>query len=85
MMIMQKDMVDVGKSRMKDFRQKRSISKELSFHAPVKKNNYKSFRRFIQKIRITKKDGSVKVEDVNRKILGTLNFYSLKTGKPVRL
>ena len=35
------------------------------------------------KIQITKKDGSVKVAEVNRNILGTLNSYSLKTRKPV--
>ena len=37
----------------------------------------------MRKIRITKKDGSVKVAEVNRKILGALNYYSLKKGKPV--
>ena len=49
------NMVDVGKSRMEDFRQKRLISKEISFHAPIKKSNYKSFRHVMQKTRITKK------------------------------
>ena len=37
----------------------------------------------MRKIRLTKKDGNVKVEDVNRNILGILNSYILKTGKPV--
>ena len=35
------------------------------------------------KIRVTKKDGSVKDAEVNRNILGALNSYSLKTGKTV--
>ena len=35
------------------------------------------------KIRITKRDGSVKVTEGNRNILGALNSYSLSTGKPV--
>ena len=35
------------------------------------------------KIQITKKDGSVKVAEVDRNILGVLNSYSLKTRKPV--
>ena len=35
------------------------------------------------KIRVTKKDGSVKDVEVNRNILGALNSYSLKTGKTV--
>ena len=34
------------------------------------------------KIQITKKDGSVKVAEVDRNILGVLNSYSLKTRKP---
>ena len=34
------NMVDVGKSRMKYFRQKGLISKDTSFHAPIKKGNY---------------------------------------------
>ena len=46
------------------------------FHAPIKKNNYKSFCHVMQKIRITTKDGSVKVAEVNRNILGALNSYS---------
>ena len=37
----------------------------------------------MRKIRITKKDKSVKVAEVNRIILGAFNSYSLKTGKPV--
>ena len=31
------NVVDVGKSRMKVFRQKQLISKKISFHAPIKK------------------------------------------------
>ena len=42
-------MVDVGKSRMEDFRQKRLISIEISFHALIKKNNDKSFGHVMQK------------------------------------
>ena len=38
------NMVNVGRNRMEDFRQKQMISKEISFHTPIKKNNYKSFR-----------------------------------------
>ena len=76
-------MVDVGKSRMEDFRQKRLISKEILCHAPTKKNKYKQFPNIMQKIRMTKKDTSVKVTEIYRNILGALNFYSLKTGKPV--
>ena len=38
------NVVDVGKSRMKVFRQKQLISKEISFHVPIKKSNYESFR-----------------------------------------
>ena len=68
---------------MEEFRQKRLISKKISFHALIKKNNYKSFRHVMQKVRITKKDGGVKVAEVNRNILGASNSYSLKTRKPV--
>ena len=39
----------------------------------------------MQKIQKTKKDRSAKVAEVNRNILGALNYYSLKTGKPVHL
>ena len=67
------NMVDVGKRRMGDLRQKRLISKEISFHAPIKKNNYKSFRHAMPKIRITKKDGNIIFAEVNRNILETLN------------
>ena len=35
-----------------------------------------------KKSETTKKDGSVKVAEVSRNILGALNSYSLKTGKP---
>ena len=66
---------------MKDFRQKGLISKDISFHAQIKKSNYKSFRHAMRKIRITKKDECAKVEEVNRNILGISNSYSLKTGK----
>ena len=76
-------MVDVGKSRMENYRQKRLISKEISFHATIKKDNYKFFRRVMRKIRITKRDGSVEVAEVNRNILRAFNSYSLKAGKPV--
>ena len=57
------NVVDVGKSRMKVFRQKQLISKEISFHAPIEKTNYKSFRYVVRKIRLTKKDRNVKVEE----------------------
>ena len=77
------NVVDEGKSRIKVFRQKQLILKEISFHAPIKKSNYKSFRYVLRKIRLTKKDGNVKVEEVNRNTLGILNSYILKTGKPV--
>ena len=60
------NLVDVGKSRMKVFRQKQLISKEISLHAPIRKSNYKSFRYVVRKIRLTKKDGNDKVEEVNR-------------------
>ena len=67
---------------MKDFRQKGLISKEISVHAQIKKSNYKVFRHALQKIRITKQDGSAKVKEVNRDILGISNTDSLKIGKP---
>ena len=37
----------------------------------------------MQKIQLAKKDGNFKAEEVYRSILGILNSYSLKTGKPV--
>ena len=37
------NMVNVDKSRMGDFRQALLIFKEILFHAPIKKSNYKSF------------------------------------------
>ena len=76
-------MVDVGKSRLIFFRQKQLIFKEISFHAPIKKTNYKSFCYVSRKIRLTKKDGNVKIEELNRKNLEILNSYILKTEKPV--
>ena len=77
------NMLDVGKSRMEDFRQKRLIYKETLFHTSIKKNNYKSFPPVIPKIRITKKYGSAKVAKVNRNILRALNYYNLRIGKTV--
>ena len=74
-------MVNVGKRKMADFREKWLISKEISFHALIKKNNYKSFHHAMPKIRITKKDVNVKVAKVNRSLLGT--FLGLKIGKSV--
>ena len=76
------NVVDEGKSRIKVFRQKQLILKEISFHAPIKKSNYKSFRYVLRKVRLTKKDRNVKVEEVNRNISGIFNSYILKTGKP---
>ena len=67
------NMVDVGKSRIEDFGQNRLAFKEISFHALIKKNNYKSFPHVMPKIQIIKKDGSVKDAEVNRTILGALN------------
>ena len=43
-------MVDVRKSRVEDFGQNQLVSKEISFHATIKKNNYKSFPRVTPKI-----------------------------------
>ena len=77
------NLADAGKSRIIYFRQRKLISKDISFHAVIKKSNYKSFRYVVQKIRIVKIDGDVKVEEVNKNILGILRSYSLKTGKPV--
>ena len=34
------NMVDVGKSRMEEFGQNRLFSKEVSFHASIKKNHF---------------------------------------------
>ena len=48
-----------------------------------KVNNYEPFPHVVRKIRINKKDRSVKVAEVNRKILGELSYFNLKTGKPV--
>ena len=59
------------------------ISKEISFHAPIKKTNYKSFHYVVRNIRLNKKDGKVKVEEPNRTISGILNSYIIKTGKPL--
>ena len=59
------------------------ISIEISCHPLTKKNNYKPFPLAIRKIRIIKKARKVKVAEVNRNILGALDYYSLKTGKPV--
>ena len=64
------NIVDVGKSRMEDFGQNRLVSKEISSHALIKKNNYKSFPHVMPKIQTTKKNGSVKDAEV---ILGALN------------
>ena len=75
--------VDVRKSRMKDFRQEQLISKGISFHAPIKKRTYKSFRYVLRNMPFTKKDGNVKVKEVNRNIIGILNSYIFKIEKPV--
>ena len=77
------NMVNVGKRRMEDFRQKLFISKEISFHASIKKSSYNLCRHVVPNIRIPKQDGSVRVAEVNRNILETLNSYSLKIGKSV--
>ena len=54
---------------MEDFGQNRLVSKETSFHGPIKKNNHKLFPHVMPKIQITKKDGSVKDAEVNKNIL----------------
>ena len=77
------NVVDVGKSRLKDFRQKGLISKAISFHARIKKSHYKSFCHVMRKIGIVKKIGSAKVEEANGNILGIINSYRLRTGKPL--
>ena len=51
---------NVGQSRKAEFRQKLLIPKEISFHPPIKKSNYKSFGHVMQNIWTTKKDGNVK-------------------------
>ena len=35
------NMVDFGKSRGENVGQNQLVSKDISFHAPIKKNNYK--------------------------------------------
>ena len=67
----------VGKSRMRYFSQKQLISKEVSFHALIKKSYHKWFCHIMAIIRRTKKDGNVKVAELNRIILGALNSCSL--------
>ena len=42
-------MANVRKSRMEYFRRKRLISKEMPFHALIKKNSYKPFGHVMQK------------------------------------
>ena len=59
------------------------IAIEISCNPLTNKNNYKPFPFAIRKIRITKKDRKVEVAEVNRNNLGALDYYSLKTGKPV--
>ena len=66
-------MTDVRKSIMEDVGQNQLVAKEISFQAPIRKSNYKSFSHVMQKIQTTKKDGSVKEAEVNRNILGALN------------
>ena len=56
-------MNNVGKSRIAEFRQKLLIPKEISFHVPIKKSNYKSFDHVMWNIWTTKRDGSVKVAE----------------------
>ena len=67
------NMADAGKRKMEDFGQNRLVSKEISFHAPIKKKTYKLFPHVMPKIQITKKNGSVKDAYVNRNILEALN------------
>ena len=43
-------MNNIGKSRIAEFTQKLLIPKEISFHAPIKKSNYKSFGHVMQNI-----------------------------------
>ena len=62
------NMVNVRK-KVEDFGQNRLVSKEISFHGPIKKNNHKLFPHVMPKIQITKKDGSVKDAEVNKNIL----------------
>ena len=73
------NMVNVEKSRMGDFRQALLIFKEILFHAPIKKNNYKSFGHALWKMWITENGGSFKVVKGNKKFLRALRSYTLKT------
>ena len=75
-------MNNIGKSRIAEFTQKLLIPKEISFHAPIKKSNYKSFGHVMQNIWTTKKDGSVKVAE-RKAFSENFHFHGLKTGKPV--
>ena len=76
-------MVKTGEAKAEEFRKKRLILKEVPFHDAIKKNGYKTFRNIFCKTQVKKKDGNLKVAEVNRNILGTLNSYSIKTGRAV--
>ena len=62
---------------MRYFSQKQLISKEISFHALIKKSYHKWFCHIMAKIRRAKRDGNVRVAELNRVILGALNFCGL--------
>ena len=72
-------MNNVGKSRIAEFTQKLLIPKEISFHAPIKESNYKSFGHVMQNIWTTKKDGSLKVAE-RKAFSKNFQFHGLKTG-----
>ena len=76
------NMVNVDKSRMGDFRQALLIFKEILFHAPIKKSNYKSFGHALWKMWVTENGGSFKVVKGNKNFLRALSSYSLKTVNP---
>lgn len=73
----------IGKSLAEIFTDERLIMKNIPFHTTLKKNKFVAFSKTSCQIKIAKKDGKTKIAEVNRNILGTLNSYSLKTGRPV--
>ena len=72
----------VGDKQASEFLEYRLYAKSVPFHAPITRNNYKTFSKALKTITITK-NNKVKVIEVNRNIINSLLSFTNKSGKSI--
>ena len=73
---------EIGDKQASEFTEYRLFAKSVLFHAPIVRNNYKTFSKALKTITI-KKNNKIKVIEVNRNIINSLLSFTNKSGKSI--